>query len=252
MRDAGLDPQQVSVLAHAQLPVQAPLDAVEVSDLLRRVPIGPGASVVDVGCGTGGWISRLLELHPDVHVEAYDRSGPALEVARDRLAGPIGRGNVVLHEADVGDVSRGPTADLALNVGAARACGGTVPTLRRLRSWVKPDGRVLFGTECWREAPTEAARTALNGAEGIVVGPDRVRAMTRAAGFVVELEQVTSLSAWDRYEDGWVAGLDRAAEAAPEELVGVQLLSIAEVHERAYHEGYRGQLSFVTFVLRPA
>lgn len=246
-----LSPEVISVLAHRRLPVQAPVDDAEALDLIRRLRLPPDAKVIDVGCGMGGWVAKVLTLHPDAQVLAFDTSEPALAHAKTKLSEHIAQGAVALEQVDVAEIDLEERADLVVCIGAEHAFGGVEATLGRLLDWVAPGGQVLFGTSYLVDEPTEAALEALGGGEGLIRGLDTLRTVVRTAGFVIHHEQISSLSAWDRYEEGWVAGLDRAADAVVSPITGVQLLSTAEIHERRYQDGYRGQLHFVVFELRP-
>ncbi len=64
--------------------------------LLDQLPPGPGVAL-DVGCGAGRFARRLAAT--GMHVEAIDRSGPVLELAR--AAGSPGPGTISYRQADV-------------------------------------------------------------------------------------------------------------------------------------------------------
>jgi len=64
--------------------------------LLDQLPPGPGVAL-DVGCGSGRFARRLAAT--GMHVEAIDRSGPMIELAR--AAGSPGPGTISYRQADV-------------------------------------------------------------------------------------------------------------------------------------------------------
>ncbi|HXH57999.1 class I SAM-dependent methyltransferase [Iamia sp.] len=70
------------------------------AEVLHRLDVAAGATVVDAGCGSGRVTELLLERHPDVTVVALDASPSMLAAAGDRLARFGGR--VVLRQADLG------------------------------------------------------------------------------------------------------------------------------------------------------
>ncbi|ANN19651.1 methyltransferase [Amycolatopsis orientalis] len=64
--------------------------------LLDQLPPGPGVAL-DVGCGAGRFARRLAAT--GMHVEAIDRSGPMIDLAR--AAGSPGPGTISYRQADV-------------------------------------------------------------------------------------------------------------------------------------------------------
>lgn len=64
--------------------------------LLDQLPPGPGVAL-DVGCGGGRFARRLAAT--GMHVEAIDRSGPMIDLAR--AAGSPGPGTISYRQADV-------------------------------------------------------------------------------------------------------------------------------------------------------
>jgi trans-aconitate 2-methyltransferase len=55
------------------------------SEVIARLGIGPDASVMDVGCGTGRVTEALLALVPEGRVLAIDASADMVALARERL-----------------------------------------------------------------------------------------------------------------------------------------------------------------------
>ncbi|MGH3588667.1 MAG: class I SAM-dependent methyltransferase [Pseudonocardia sp.] len=53
---------------------------------LRRAGIGPGMTVLDLGCGTGTLVLLIKQAHPTARVVGLDVDPTVLEVARDALA----------------------------------------------------------------------------------------------------------------------------------------------------------------------
>lgn len=242
-----MDRAQISAIAHAEHPIMAPLSEESVTRLLRALPVPPGASVTDVGCGRGAWLVRLLQQREDLVGIGIDTSQPALAAAREAAAaaGVGGRAQWLL--SDVSTALQGPTA-AALCVGATHAFGGLAPTLTALREHVRPGGSILLGEGFWEQPPTPRALETIGDL------PD-LATLTRTChdhGFEVVDGHVSTAAEWDAYEWSWTGSLTRWAldHAGTED--GAAALAAAREHLDEWLSGYRRQLGFVTLVLREA
>lgn len=225
-------------LAQAGLMFNAPLSEARADALVAALPISPGHHVLDLGCGSGGLLLRILAAHPattgtgvDTAKEALDRG--VLEAARRSLLG-----RVEFVEADAATFV--DLADIVVGVAASHAFGGVGDALRWLRECVTPGGRVLFGEAFWATPPSAAALDAL----GELPSLDELRASAPAAGFRVERDEVSTLAEWDAFEAGWRTGLE--ASGLPE------AVAFAEQRRREYENGYRDAVGFSWLVLSPA
>jgi SAM-dependent methyltransferase len=141
----------------ARLDFMAPLSAERADRLVADLVAVKPSRVIDLGCGWGELLLRILAACPGAVGIGVDTHGP--DLAR-------GRGNAAARElSDRVTFIRGPAAehligaDLVINVGAYQAFGGVPKALHALRGLVHPGGRLLFGAEFWERPPT-AARLA--------------------------------------------------------------------------------------------
>jgi cyclopropane fatty-acyl-phospholipid synthase-like methyltransferase len=224
-------------LAHAGPTFNAPLSDERASALVAALPISPGRHVLDLGCGAGELMLRILAAHPATTGTGVDAAREALDrgVLTAAQRGLYGRVEFV--EAD-------PTtfldlADVVVCVAASHAWGGVDDALHRVRDCVAPGGRALYGQCFWETTPTTAA--------GHVIGDlpqlGDVRAAAAAASFRIERDEVSTRAEWDAYERSWRAGLE--ASGLPE--------AIASAAERRleYEDGYRRAIGFSWLVLSP-
>ncbi len=244
-----MDRRRISSLAHAEHSIAAPVGDQRVAQLLGRLPLDLGASVLDLGCGAGAWLLRLAAVAPGAHLVGVDISGIALQEARstaDRL-GVGGRIHWLEGDAASADTGR---HDAVLCVGASHAFGGLDGTLRAVRDRLQPGGRALVGDMIWEQPPSRAAQEAVDAGPDEL--PDLAGLVDRAvaAGFEVVDGHVSTLQEWDDYEWAWTGALVRWALQQPlGSDDGAAALEAAREHRQAWLHGYRRHLGFATLVL---
>ena len=224
-------------LAHAGLTFNAPLSEARASALVAALPISPGHHVLDLGCGWGELLLRILSAHPattgtgvDTSLEALDRG---VRSAAER--GLFERVEFV--ETDAATFV--DHADIVLCVASSHALGGTAEALTLLRESVTPGGRVLFGDAFWASTPVATARETI----GELPTLDEVHATARAAGFGIERDEVSSLAEWDAFEAAWRSGLEGSGDP--------DAVAFAKERWGEYEEGYRAAIGFSWLVLAP-
>jgi SAM-dependent methyltransferase len=239
-----LDRAALSAVAHAAHPVAAPVHDDAVERLLRALPVADGGTVVDVGCGSGQWLVRLLSARPGLTGVGLDVSAPALAVAAEsaRAAGAVDR--VEWREADAGEALEAPV-DAGLCVGSTHAFGGLSGTLTAMRERVRPGGSLLLGDGFWEVPPSQRARAVIGELPDLA----GVVAACRDAGWSVLEGHVSTADEWDAYEWSWAGSLTRWALERPGTPEAEQALALAREHQDEWLQGYRGQLGFVTLVL---
>jgi cyclopropane fatty-acyl-phospholipid synthase-like methyltransferase len=224
-------------LAQAGLTFNAPLSEERAGALVAALPISPGHHVLDLGCGSGELLLRILAAHPATTGTGVDLDREALDRGVRAAAERSLQGRVELVEADVAAFV--DHADIVVCVAASHAFGGPRDALASLRDCVTPGGRVLYGDGFWAAPPSRAALEAL----GELPGLDALRDAAHEAGFRIERDEVSSLGEWDAFEMTWCAGLE--ASGLPE------AVAFARERRREYEDGYRGAVGFSWLVLAP-
>ncbi|MGZ8688695.1 MAG: SAM-dependent methyltransferase [Gaiellaceae bacterium] len=224
-------------IAHAGLTFNAPLSDERADALVRALPISPGHHVLDLGCGWGELLLRLVRAHPATTGTGVDTDRRALDRGR-RLAAQRGlHDRVDFVEADVSSFE--DHADVVVCVGSSHAFGGPEAALRALRGRVGPGGFLLHGDGFWAHEPGAVARRAI----GDLPGFDELLTLAQAAGFRVEHADRSGLEEWDAFEDGWRSGLEASSDP--------DALALAAERKHEYEDGYRGALGFAWLVLAP-
>ena len=109
---------------------------------VRRLHLSPGATVLDVGCGTGASLPCLVDgVGIDGRVVGIEPSADMLAVARERVR-TRGWGNVTLVQAAAESVGDLPPADGAL-LFLTHDLYRSGPAVRNLLRLVRPGGSVV-------------------------------------------------------------------------------------------------------------
>lgn len=98
-------------------------------------------TIVDVGCGTGRWATRLVG--PGRHVTGIEPSGEMAAQARAR-----GLADFTLQEGSVDEarVDSGST-DLVLAMGSVQYSPDPIRSIARMTSWLRPGGHLAMLTD---------------------------------------------------------------------------------------------------------
>ncbi|MEV0774684.1 SAM-dependent methyltransferase [Streptomyces sp. NPDC050433] len=229
----------------------APLSEDHARSFIGACPVPDGGRVVDLGCGWGELLLRMVDAAPGSTGDGVEKDPAAVARGR-RLAQERGLdGRVTFHESSA-DVWSGTGYDLAVCIGAVHAWpGSTREALRALRTIVKPGGHVLFADGFWTTKPTAAALKGLGAEEDELCGSldDLVRA-TVDAGFAPLRTTVADQREWDVFESNGRAGWgERWALDHPDHPLHDAVRATAAGHREGYHGGYRGYLGFAYLVL---
>ena len=166
--------------------------------------LSAGATVIDVGCGSGLALQLLAEAFPASRFIGYDPSTPAVAHARERMA-EAGIDRVEIHHAGADALPRDRSADLVMTLDCIHDMPDPVGAIEAIRATVSDDGTWLIKdirsrptfaenlknpmlammystsvTTCLSSAMSEPDAAGL-GTLGF--NPEVAEAMSRAAGF---------------------------------------------------------------------
>jgi cyclopropane fatty-acyl-phospholipid synthase-like methyltransferase len=242
----------------SQLAFHGPLSEARATRLVERLTQARPGTVLDIGCGWGELMLRILAAAPSATGLGIDVHEPDLARGRDnaRSRGLSGRATFVNESAIA--TSRGP-ADLVLCLGASHALSDAEPpkhtelALRALRQLVTPGGRVLLGEGFWQRPPTAAELAAMW--PGTTAGelPDLAGLvdLTVDAGFRPAWIETASLDEWEEFESGYQADEEEWLAAHRDHPLAGQTRERVDEHRSYWLRGYRGILGLAYLTLVP-
>jgi SAM-dependent methyltransferase len=211
---------------------------------------GEPSTVLDLGCGWGELLLRVLVGAPSARGHGVDQDAPALAHGRD-LAEARGLANRVSFQAtDARALTE--RADAVICIGASQIWGATVETagpldyvaaLTALRALLPRGGRLVYGEGIWSRPPTPAAVAPLAGRDDEYVDLGTLTRLATDHGFAVLGAGEASLDEWDEFEGGFSAGYARwLLDHADDHPDAAQVRDLAARQRAAYLDGYRGIL----------
>jgi hypothetical protein len=235
---------------HDDLDFNGPLTDARARRLIHSLGPLDDAHVVDLGCGWGELLLRVLETTPTATGVGVDRSPDDIAHAR-HLAEARGLADRVTFEtADVATWAAPDRVDVVLNIGSSHVWGGepvvhTANALTALRALLEPNGRALFG-ECFWEVPPTARHLEMMDdvpLEQYGTFADLVDVAIGHGFEPADLSQAT-LDEWDAFESGhglaytrWLAANGGSPDAA-------EVRAMAADHRQHWLHGWRGVMGF--------
>jgi SAM-dependent methyltransferase len=240
-----------------RLTFHGPLSEARAHGIVQRLTRTRPATVLDIGCGWGELMLRVLAAAPEAKGIGLDLNAEDLargrRIAEDR--GLAERAEFI--EESATGTARGP-ADLVLCVGASQALSTTEPpghtteALRELRRLVTDNGRVLLGEGFWQRTPTAAE---LRGMWPGAKADDHCDLATLLdlvvdAGFRPEWTETANLDEWEEFESAYQADVEVWLAQHPGHPLAEETRERLDRH-RGQWMSYRGILGIAYLTLVP-
>ncbi|HTF07166.1 MAG TPA: methyltransferase [Asanoa sp.] len=226
-------------------PLSAPRADRLAADLAGRGP----ATVLDLGCGWGELLLRVLAAASDATGVGLDTHGPDLVRARATAAERGLSDRVTFVDGPAADHAAG--ADVVINIGAYHAFGDLSEALRALRGVVNPGGRLLFGAEFWEQPPTPE-RLAHMWADMTADDCDDLAGLVDravAAGFRPLRIETATRGEWEEFESGLAADAEEWLLANPDHPEAGELRSKLDSQRSIWLRGHRDLMGFAYLTL---
>ena len=244
-----MDRTKFSTIAHRDHLFANPLGEAKVDHLLGLLDLEAGAPVLDVGCGNAELLIRLIKRFDIIGV-GVDPNGAMLDRARERAAGLVIAGRLILHERTIdGFVPEQPLA-AALCVGSSHAYGGYAETLSALSRIVRPGGLIMVGEGYWKRDPDPGYLELLGATPDELTSHAGNVERARSLGLTPLYSAVSSDDDWDHYEGLYCRAMQRYLAANPDDPDGAEFAA----HSSRWYDGYlrwgRDTLGFGLYLFR--
>ncbi|APY88596.1 class I SAM-dependent methyltransferase [Streptomyces alfalfae] len=242
----------------ASLTFHGPFSEARAERLVGRLAATAPRTVLDIGCGWGELLLRVLGAAPGATGVGVDLNGE--DLARGRAAARE-RGladRVLFAEESARDTGRGP-ADVVLCLGASQALSAAEPprsaveALHALRRLVLPGGRVVLGEGFWQRPPTANELAGMwpdaRADEYLPLG-DLVDAAIDA-GFRPLWVETASEEEWEEFESGYRCDAEEWLAAHPDHPEAAGTRARVDAQRATWLRGYRRVLGITYLTLVP-
>ena len=235
---------------YAGLDLWGPYGMADLDRLIGRIETVDAPAVLDVGCGSGALLLRLVETLGG-HGTGLDRSEAALALAKQRFA-TAGHADAAtwVH----GDVDAFPVApashDVAAWLGGPFLGDSHASTVRTFSRMLTPGGWFLLGQGFWSSPPPKAFTDATGIGAGELETEDEMLAPALEAGFVEVDRWHSTTEAWDHFENTIQANHVRYAAAHPDDPAIRRMLHSKQRFHDAQQRWGRTCMGFGVYLLR--
>ncbi|MGH7488173.1 MAG: SAM-dependent methyltransferase [bacterium] len=198
-----------------------PIGSEKADRLVQLLELRPGGRALDVGCGTGEFLLRVVA-HHDVHGVGLDRDSKSIAAAREGATARGLAGRCDFQEVDANDFRADPgTFDLGICIGSTHAFGmGDVAypnTIDRMIELVRPGGYVLVGEGYWKQEPAAEYLQMIGDPVGIYRDHAGNVTFAQKRGLTPLYATVSNEEEWDHFEWCHKMKVEREAWANPDD-----------------------------------
>jgi SAM-dependent methyltransferase len=233
----------------ARLDFMGPLSAGRADRLAAELAAVRPATVIDLGCGWGELLLRVLAAAPGARGVGVDTHGPDLARARANAAARGLADRVTFVEGP--GAEHASVADVVVNVGAYQAFGDVAAALRTLADLVTPGGRLLFGAEFWERPPTPGQLADMWPGSSADDCTDLVGLvdLAIAAGFRPLCVETATRGEWEVFESGLAAEPEEWLLANPGHPAADEVRAKLDNQRNIWLRGHRDVLGFAYLTL---
>ena len=227
-----------------------PVSGEKVDRVVDALHLEDGARVLDIGCGKGEILIRVLERWPAAGV-GVDLSPSFLAEARSETTERVPGADLEWLEQDATAFEAEEASfDLTMSVGSAWLLGDLKTALGTMRRWTKPGGLVLVGEGYWTQPPTSEYLDLLGASADDYGSHEDVIAAGTSLGLEPVYACVSSRTDWDRYEWTYFSNIERWARENADDPERDAILERGRLGRERYLRGGRDALGFGLYLFR--
>ena len=224
--------------------------------LIGLLGIGAGDRVLDVGCGRGAFLNRVMEATGATGV-GVDLDGDLIDAARKQAARqcPKVPCDWITHDMSTFAFDHA-SFDAAICLGSSHVFGlgddAFVRTLGKLMLAIRPGGRILIGEGYWKQTPDPAYVKVIGEPTGIAFDHRGNIDAAESLGLITLDATTSTRDEWDEFEWGHRRRFVNAALASPGD---DELQAAADRHQvwrDAYLKWGRSTMGFGFYVFTKA
>jgi SAM-dependent methyltransferase len=243
-----VDQTRFSTIAHTDHRFLCPLSAAKAEELIDVMELSASDRILDVGCGKGELLVRIVERYAVAAVGIDPNpsfAAKAREAARERVPGAA----VQIREERAESYAPRDFR-LAMAIGATHAYGGYRESLRALAKASRPGGQVLVGEGYWRRPPA-AEYLAVMGADATEFTDHAGNVAAGCGeGLTPLYSRASSDDEWDHYEGLYARAMERHLAHHPDDPDHTEMRDKIRRWRDAYLRWGRETLGFGFYLFR--
>ena len=186
-------------VTHKYQRIMNPITEAKLDSLIRLINLKPGSRVLDIACGKGELLIKLVENY-QIKGIGVDKSPYCIDDCNKNKTERAPNADLVFHLMDGADYRPEGKLDMTCCLGASWVFGGHEKTLKALSGITQPGGMILVGEPHWLKEPEPNYLVA----EGVTHDSFRSHHGNVGAGDQLGLKCIYTLDGgwdgWDYYE----------------------------------------------------
>ena len=232
---------------YTDLDFNAPLSDAHADELIAALRVGAHEKVVDLGCGWGELLLRVLAAEPTARGVGVEQDEANVALGARQPPTRVVSVNALTSNRATRPTGRARPTSQSSSAQATR--GGPAPTLDAVRPRLRRGGRLLLGEGIWEQPSTAAALAALDAQPDDFLTSAGLVDVCLDRGFRMLSFSTATIAEWDSFESRFAAGRERWLAANPDSPHAVEVRAELDRHRNEWLNGYRGILGFAYLVL---